>query len=195
MAFYPYEGNATMLCYTLREGLGAFGTKFRIRPLFSGKQIFHGLLLRWQHLKEMNYAEFNLISLKYCVFLGDIYSIIMWLNFGPRSLVFHWSLVYRLVLCCERGQVGARKIQFQHGNYRGVFWREEVAEHGTRHLDEARCDWTTIGGGCRPLVGLAMSNRSKEPHSGTEVVLVREGPRAGGAPHSGKRDPTISRLL
>jgi hypothetical protein len=46
MAFYPYEGNATMLCYTLREGLGAFGTKFRIRPLFSGKQIFHGLLLR-----------------------------------------------------------------------------------------------------------------------------------------------------
>ena len=33
------------------------------------------------------------------------------------------------------------------------------------------------------------------PHSGTEVVLVREGPRAGGAPHSGKRGPTISRLL
>jgi hypothetical protein len=32
-------------------------------------------------------------------------------------------------------------------------------------------------------------------HSGTEVVLVREGPRAGGAPHSGKRGPTISRLL
>ncbi len=33
------------------------------------------------------------------------------------------------------------------------------------------------------------------PHSGTEVILVREGPRAGGAPHSGKRGPTISRLL
>ncbi len=32
-------------------------------------------------------------------------------------------------------------------------------------------------------------------HSGTEVVLVREGPRAGGAPHSGKRGPTISRRL
>ena len=32
-------------------------------------------------------------------------------------------------------------------------------------------------------------------HSGTEVVLVREGPRAGGASHSGKRVLTISRLL
>ncbi len=47
MAFYPYEGNGTLLCHTLKEGLGAFGTKFRIQPgLFSGKQIFQGLLLR-----------------------------------------------------------------------------------------------------------------------------------------------------
>jgi hypothetical protein len=45
MAFYPYEGNSTLLCHTLKEGLGAFGTKFRIQPLFPGKQIFQGLLL------------------------------------------------------------------------------------------------------------------------------------------------------
>jgi hypothetical protein len=32
-------------------------------------------------------------------------------------------------------------------------------------------------------------------HSGTEVVLVREGTRAGGAHHSRKRVPTISHLL
>jgi hypothetical protein len=32
MAFYPYVGNSTLLCYTLREGLGSFGTKFRISP-------------------------------------------------------------------------------------------------------------------------------------------------------------------
>jgi hypothetical protein len=32
MAFYPYEGNSTLLCHTLTEGLGSFGTKFRIKP-------------------------------------------------------------------------------------------------------------------------------------------------------------------
>ena len=30
MSFYPYEGNSTLLCYTLRTGLAEFGTKFRI---------------------------------------------------------------------------------------------------------------------------------------------------------------------
>jgi hypothetical protein len=33
MAFYPYEGNSTLLCHTLKEGLGSFGTKFRIQPI------------------------------------------------------------------------------------------------------------------------------------------------------------------
>jgi hypothetical protein len=33
MAFYPYEGNSTLLCHTLKEGLGGFGTKFRIQPI------------------------------------------------------------------------------------------------------------------------------------------------------------------
>ncbi len=45
MAFYPYEGNSTLLCHTLKEGLGGFGTKFRIQPINSlaipvGKAIF-----------------------------------------------------------------------------------------------------------------------------------------------------------
>jgi hypothetical protein len=35
MAFYPYEGNSTLLCYTLKEGLSGFGTQFRIRPSIS----------------------------------------------------------------------------------------------------------------------------------------------------------------
>jgi hypothetical protein len=35
MAFYPYEGNSTLLCHTLKEGLGGFGTKFRIQPINS----------------------------------------------------------------------------------------------------------------------------------------------------------------
>jgi hypothetical protein len=35
MAFYPYEGNSTLLCHTLKEGLGDFGTKFRIQPISS----------------------------------------------------------------------------------------------------------------------------------------------------------------
>ncbi len=33
MAVYPYEGNSTLLCHTLMEGLGSFGTKFRILPV------------------------------------------------------------------------------------------------------------------------------------------------------------------
>jgi len=32
MAFYPYEGNSTLLCYTLQQGLGGLGSKFRILP-------------------------------------------------------------------------------------------------------------------------------------------------------------------
>jgi hypothetical protein len=43
MAFYPYEGNSTLLCHTLKEGLGAFGTQFRIQQTdaqFTGKQSF-----------------------------------------------------------------------------------------------------------------------------------------------------------
>jgi hypothetical protein len=32
MVFYPYEGNSTLLCHTLIEGLGSFGTKFKILP-------------------------------------------------------------------------------------------------------------------------------------------------------------------
>jgi hypothetical protein len=43
MAFYPYEGNSTLLCHTLTEGLGSFGTKFRILPEIhpgTGKLIF-----------------------------------------------------------------------------------------------------------------------------------------------------------
>jgi hypothetical protein len=32
MAFYPYEGNSTLLCHTLTEGLGSFGTKISILP-------------------------------------------------------------------------------------------------------------------------------------------------------------------
>jgi hypothetical protein len=32
MAVYPYEGNSTLLCHTLTEGLGSFGTKLRILP-------------------------------------------------------------------------------------------------------------------------------------------------------------------
>jgi hypothetical protein len=35
MAFYPYEGNSTLLCHTLKEGLGGFGTKFRIQSINS----------------------------------------------------------------------------------------------------------------------------------------------------------------
>ena len=35
MAFYPYEGNSTLLCHTLKEGLAGFGTKFRIQPINS----------------------------------------------------------------------------------------------------------------------------------------------------------------
>ena len=35
MAFYPYEGNSTLLCYTLNEGLAGFGTKFRIQQINS----------------------------------------------------------------------------------------------------------------------------------------------------------------
>jgi hypothetical protein len=35
MAFYPYEGNSTLLCHTLMEGLGRFGTKIRILPAIS----------------------------------------------------------------------------------------------------------------------------------------------------------------
>ncbi len=54
MAFYPYEGNSTLLCHTLKEGLGTFGTKFRIQPTSSsiaGKQSFpYGSFLRWQIL-------------------------------------------------------------------------------------------------------------------------------------------------
>jgi hypothetical protein len=39
MAVYPYEGNSTLLCHTLEEGLGAFGTQFRIHlASFRGKQ-------------------------------------------------------------------------------------------------------------------------------------------------------------
>jgi hypothetical protein len=33
MAVYPYEGNSTLLCHTLKEGLGSFGTKLRILPI------------------------------------------------------------------------------------------------------------------------------------------------------------------
>jgi hypothetical protein len=43
MAFYPYVGNSTLLCHTLKEGLGAFGTHFRIQPtgiLIAGNQSF-----------------------------------------------------------------------------------------------------------------------------------------------------------
>jgi hypothetical protein len=35
MSFYPYEGNSTLLCHTLKEGLSGFGTKFRIQPINS----------------------------------------------------------------------------------------------------------------------------------------------------------------
>jgi hypothetical protein len=30
MAMYPFEGNSTLLCHTLQQGLAEFGTKFRI---------------------------------------------------------------------------------------------------------------------------------------------------------------------
>jgi hypothetical protein len=33
MAIYPYEGNSTLLCHTLKQGLADFGTQFRLKTL------------------------------------------------------------------------------------------------------------------------------------------------------------------
>jgi hypothetical protein len=56
MAFYPYEGNSTLLCHTLKKGLNAFGTKFRILPASSpalGKPSF-----------KLKFAEGDIICCK-----------------------------------------------------------------------------------------------------------------------------------
>ena len=39
MIFYPYEGNSTLLCYTLREGMATFGTRFRILQGVAGNLV------------------------------------------------------------------------------------------------------------------------------------------------------------
>jgi len=57
LSFYPYEGNSTLLCYTLRTGLAEFGTKFRIWQAFSvkgnknpNKPVFLKIVfLQWLH--------------------------------------------------------------------------------------------------------------------------------------------------
>ncbi len=45
MAVYPFKGNSTLLCHTIKEGLGGLGTNFRIQPamsmfMFTGEQFF-----------------------------------------------------------------------------------------------------------------------------------------------------------
>ena len=40
MGIYPFEGNSTLLCHTLRPGLASFGTKFRLITTLGTRKLF-----------------------------------------------------------------------------------------------------------------------------------------------------------